>query len=189
MEYFEPNPSARELLDNRIKFKIYWAEKHLQNLKDFQKVEEVNSSPETRVKWEHEVESLLFYMIGAKDALLVRICDRLGLGIDEDKRAQIDLINPELKSRCKEAILDRLNNLRSQPNNWFWDVNKNRIIGTHTGLINIHISRNIGSASEDRITLRVQSDRSLAAIPYLEKCLGHMKELILNTIDEDPQLK
>jgi hypothetical protein len=50
MDYFEQNPSARDLQDDRIKFKIYWAEKHLQNLKDYQKIEEFNSSFETRVK-------------------------------------------------------------------------------------------------------------------------------------------
>jgi hypothetical protein len=77
-------------------------------------------------------------MIGAKDALLVQICDKLGLPIDEDKRADIDLINTELTCRGNRGILDRLNKLRSQPNNWFWDINKNRIIGTHLGLIKLN---------------------------------------------------
>jgi hypothetical protein len=120
-----------------------------------------------------------------KDAMLVQICDRLGLGTNED----IDLIIPALKTRRKEAILDRLNKLRSQPNNWFWDMNKNRIIGTHLALINIHISRHIwGGEDKDRTTLRVQSGRSLAIVPYLEKCLGQMKDLILHTMNLDPQL-
>jgi hypothetical protein len=190
MEYFEQNPSAKELQDDRIKFKIYWAEKHLQNLKDYQKIEEINSSFETRVKWEHDVECLLFFMIGAKDAFLVRICDKLGLPIDEDKRADIDLINTELTCRCKKKILEYLNKLRSQPNNWFWDMNRNRVIGTHLAIINIHMPRHIGGGEdEDITTLRVQSDRSLGAVPYLEKCLGQMKDLILHTIDQDPQLK
>jgi hypothetical protein len=129
-------------------------------------------------------------MIGAKDALLVQICDKLGLPIDEDKRADIDLINTELTCRGNRGILDRLNKLRSQPNNWFWDINKNRIIGTHLGLINIHVPRHIGGGEyEDITTLRVQSDRSLGAVPYLEKCLGQMKDLILHTMDQDPRLK
>ena len=61
MEYFEQNPSPLDLHEDRIKFKMYWAEKHLQNLKDYQKIEEINSSFETRVKWEHDVECLLFF--------------------------------------------------------------------------------------------------------------------------------
>jgi len=190
MGYFVENPSAQILLEDRIKFKIFWAEKHLQNLKSFQKVEEVNSSLETRVKWEHEIECLLFFMLGAKDALLVRICDRLGLNIDEDKRADIDLIIPKLKTIRKEAILNRFNKLRSQPNNWFGDMNKNRIVGTHLALINIHISRHSGAAEEQKRTmLKVQSERNLGIVSYLEKCLGEMKDLILHTMDQDPQLK
>lgn len=190
MDYFEQNPSAQDLQEDRIKFKIYWAEKHLQNLKDYQKIEEINSSFETRVKWEHDVECLLFFMIGAKDALLVRICDKLSLPIDEDKRADIDLINTELTCRGKKGILDHLSKLRSQPNNWFWDMNRNRVIGTHLAIINIHIPRHIGGGEdEDITTLRVQSDRSLGAVLYLEKCLGQMKDLILHTIDQDLQLK
>ena len=189
MGYFVENPSAQILLEDRIKFKIFWAEKHLQNLKSFQKVEEVNSSLETRVKWEHEIECLLFFMLGAKDALLVRICDRLGLNIDEDKRADIDLIIPKLKTIRKEAILNRFNKLRSQPNNWFGDMNKNRIVGTHLALINIHISRHSGAAEEKRTMLKVQSERNLGIVFYLEKCLGEMKDLILHTMDQDPQLK
>jgi len=190
MGYFVENPSAQILLEDRIKFKIFWAEKHLQNLKSFQKVEEVNSSLETRVKWEHEIECLLFFMLGAKDALLVRICDRLGLNIDEDKRADIDVIIPKLITIRKGAILDRFNKLRSQPNNWFWDMNKNRVIGTHLALIKIQISRHSGAGEEEKRTmLKVQSERNLGIVSYLEKCLGEMKDLILHTMDQDPQLK
>lgn len=45
-----------------------------------------------------------------------------------------------------------------------------------------------GSEDEDITTLRVQSDRSLGAVSYLEECLGQMKNLILHTMDQDARL-
>lgn len=65
MAYFAQKPSAQDLIEDRIKFKIYSAEKHLKRLKDFQQKEKINSSFETRVKWEDEIECLLFHMMGA----------------------------------------------------------------------------------------------------------------------------
>lgn len=190
MSYFTGNPSPRDLQDDRIKFKIYCAEMHFQRIKDFQKVEEINSTFETRVKWEDEFECLLFHIIGAKDALLVRICDRFKLDIDEDYRADIDKINPKLKETGKVKILKRLNRLRSRKESWFWNLNKIRNHGTHTRLVNIRVYRGIGGAEvDDRITFRVQSNHSLPVLPYLEKCIKNMKELIEDMLNQDPALK
>lgn len=121
------------------------------------------------------------------DALLCRINERLELDIDPDRCADIDEINKRIKK--KQKILSLRNRLNSQKKSWYWYLNKIRNIGTHTALINIHISVNVGSVELPRIRLKVQSDQMLEIIPYLEKCIENMKELIQYTLDQDPLLR
>ena len=61
---------------------------------------------------------LLSQLIGAKDALLVLINDRLGLGI-EIEEIELNAINKKLTLRNKCDILEELNKLTSNPRNGF----------------------------------------------------------------------
>ena len=51
---------ARELVEDRIKFKLYSAEHHLRNLKFLEQNEgDISSSLQLRVRWEMEIEPLI----------------------------------------------------------------------------------------------------------------------------------
>ena len=56
---------ARELVEDRIKFKLYSAEHHFRNLKFLEQNEgDISSSLQLRVRWEMEIEPLLSQLIG-----------------------------------------------------------------------------------------------------------------------------
>jgi hypothetical protein len=72
-----PNPTLKKLLEDRIEFKFYAAEKHLHLLSDMQAKGKTPDNSEARIDWELEIEELLFHLIGAMDCLLFRINERL----------------------------------------------------------------------------------------------------------------
>jgi hypothetical protein len=75
---------ANNLILDRVQFKIYAAEYQLNCLK---KLEQNGSSMTSasnvpRVIWEMKMECLLAHLIGSVDSLLIRINDKLGLGMN-----------------------------------------------------------------------------------------------------------
>jgi hypothetical protein len=77
------NTDALRLLDDRVEFKFYAAEQDLNRLREYESGgSKISSSPVTRVMWEMKIESLLAHLVGSVDALLVRIKDKLGLGMN-----------------------------------------------------------------------------------------------------------
>ena len=76
---------ARKLLEDRVQFKLYAAEQHQKNLQDFLDKNGIymNSSFQSRVYSEIEIESLLSQLVGSVDALLIRINEKPDLGQNE----------------------------------------------------------------------------------------------------------
>jgi hypothetical protein len=66
---------ARELMENRVKFKLYAAEQHLKNLIIFEQKGSNMRLFKERVHWEMEIESFLFHIVGVWDSLLAKIND------------------------------------------------------------------------------------------------------------------
>ncbi len=71
---------ARKIFHDRIRFKFYCAEKHLNNLRTFAETKDseghkefYNKTYTIRIRWEDETECVLFHLIGALDALLFRM--------------------------------------------------------------------------------------------------------------------
>ena len=69
------SPTPIELLEDRIKFKLFAVDQKFKNLNDLE-ADMVSLDVDTRVKWEIIIEDLLSHLIGAKDALLVKINDK-----------------------------------------------------------------------------------------------------------------
>src|SRR5213593_3473594 len=73
---------AKSIFLNRIEFKFHCAEKHLNNLRGFEQDNEFfNQTFNIRIRWEEEVECVLFHLIGVTDALLFRINDKFNFGL------------------------------------------------------------------------------------------------------------
>jgi hypothetical protein len=181
-----PNTTVKALLENRIEFNFYAAEKHLQALTDMQAKGETPNNSVGRLNWELEIEELLFYLVGAMDCLLVRINDRLNLGLENRK---VNAINV-----CKKLRLKKRNDLIKElwvllnPNNrvrsWLKILTDLRNTGMHRSIINISFA---GGNMNITFVEDPQADSDI--IPYLDDRIQRMRDLIDNIIRKEPLLR
>lgn len=181
-----PNTTVKALLENRIEFKFYAAEKHLQALTDMQAKGETPNNSVGRLNWELEIEELLFHLVGAMDCLLVRINERLNLGLENRK---VNAINV-----CKELRLKKRNDLIKElwyllnPHNsvrsWLKILTDLRNTGIHRSIINISFA---GGNMNITFVEDPQADSDI--IPYLDDRIQRMRDLIDNIITKEPLLR
>jgi hypothetical protein len=181
-----PNTTVKTLLENRIEFKFYAAEKHLLLLSDLQAKGQTPNTLEGRLSWELEIEELLFHLIGAMDCLLIRINERLNLKLEI---RQVTAINVCKKLRLKKRNdlikeLWDLVNPRNPVHSWLKILINLRNIGTHRSIINVSFA-----ASNTHITLVEDRDSELDIIPYLDDRIQRMRDLIDNIINKEPLLR
>jgi hypothetical protein len=181
-----PNTTVKPLLENRIEFKFYAAEKHLQALIDMQAKGETPNNSVGRLNWELEIEELLFHLVGAMDCLLVRINERLNLGLEYRK---VNAINVCKKLRLKKRndlikelwyLLNPHNRVRS----WLKILTDLRNIGMHRSIINISFA---GGNTNITFVEDPQADSDI--IPYLDDHIQRMRDLIDNIIRKEPLLR
>jgi hypothetical protein len=181
-----PNTTVKALLENRIEFKFYAAEKHLQALTDMQAKGETPNNSVGRLNWELEIEELLFHLVGAMDCLLVRINERLNLGLENRK---VNAINVCKKLRLKKRndlikelwyLLNPHNRVRS----WLKILTDLRNTGTHRSIINISFA---GGNMNITFVEDPQADSDI--IPYLDDHIQRMRDLIDNIIRKEPLLR
>lgn len=190
----------QELLNDRIKFKLYAAETNLNNLKNIKQTFG-NIMGKGKIPAEIEIDNFFAEIIGAKDSLLIQINEKLNLKIPiKDVRG--DTINVELKTIGKQDVLSELNNLASDQTSWFWKLNELRNHSIHRKMLNKHIkvglyeNINIGessSSSPEEYFLADPTDpnptpMNKQIIDYLEESLQNMKNLIANIRSKDPLL-
>ncbi len=97
----------KRLLNDRVEFKLYAAEQHLNRLIEIENAYGDIAKYNARIEVEMEVDCFLSQLIGAVDSLLFQINDRLNLGIStnqvnfanvksalSDKTKKIDLLSP-----------------------------------------------------------------------------------------------
>jgi hypothetical protein len=181
-----PNTTVKALLENRIEFKFYAAEKHLQALTDMQAKGETPNNSVGRLNWELEIEELLFHLVGAMDCLLVRINERLNLGLENRK---VNAINVCKKLRLKKRndlikelryLLNPHNSVRS----WLKILTDLRNTGIHRSIINISFA---GGNMNITFVEDPQADSDI--IPYLDDRIQRMRDLIDNIIRKEPLLR
>jgi hypothetical protein len=181
-----PNTTVKALLENRIEFKFYAAEKHLQALIDMQAKGETPNNSVGRLNWELEIEELLFHLVGAMDCLLVRINERLNLGLEYRK---VNAINVCKKLRLKKRndlikelwyLLNPHNRVRS----WLKILTDLRNTGMHRSIINISFA---GGNMNITFVEDPQADSDI--ILYLDDHIQRMRDLIDNIIRKEPLLR
>ena len=181
-----PNTTVKPLLENRIEFKFYAAEKHLQALTDMQAKGETPNNSVGRLNWELEIEELLFHLVGAMDCLLVRINERLNLGLEYRK---VNAINVCKKLRLKKRndlikelwyLLNPHNRVRS----WLKILTDLRNTGMHRSIINVSFA---GGNMNITFVEDPQADSDI--IPYLDDRIQRMRDLIDNIIRKEPLLR
>jgi len=181
-----PNRIAKKLLEDRIEFKFYAAEKHLQILSDMEAKGETPNNSQGRLNWEIEIEELLFHLMSAMDYLLVRINERLNLKLETRKVTAINVCK-KLRLKKRNDLIKELwdlSNPRNPVRSWLKILIDVTNTGTHRSIINVSFAR-----GNTRITFVEDPKSELEIIPYLDDRIQRMRDLIDNIIRKDPSLR
>jgi len=181
-----PNRIVKKLLEDRIEFKFYAAEKHLQILSDMEAEGETPDNSKGRLNWEIEIEELLFHLIGAMDYLLVRINERLNLKLETRKVTAINVCK-KLRLKKRNDLIKELWDLlnpRNPVRSWLKILTDLRNTDTHRSIINVSFA-----GGNRRITFVEDPKSELEIIPYLDDRIQRMRDLIDNIMRKDPSLR
>ncbi|TLX86906.1 MAG: hypothetical protein E6L04_00725 [Thaumarchaeota archaeon] len=180
------NTTAKALLEDRIEFKFYAAEKHLQILSDMQAKGRTPNNSDGRIDWELEIEELLFHLIGTMDCLLIRINERLKLGLEIRKVTAINVCK-KLRLKKRNDLIKELWDLVS-PNNpvrsWLKILIDLKNTGIHRSIINVNFA-----GGNTHITFVEDPKSDLEIIPYLDDRIQRMRNLIDNIISKGPLVR
>lgn len=188
----------KRLLDDRVEFKLYAAEQHLNRLKEIENAFGDIAKDNARIEVEMEVDCLLSQLVGAVDSLLFQINERLDLGIPTDRVNFVD-VQSALSAKTKKIdLLSPLDRARQQ-GNWYYMLSELRSQLVHGTFLKKVISvhdlppkprqvrfLNIRRESEggnpfDRVM-------DMEVIQYLEKSLQQVRELIFSIRASEPSL-
>lgn len=163
---------------DRISFKLYSCQLHLNNLKDIESKYKDLDSSEVRTSIEIEIDSFISQIIATVDSLLFKINNKFRLSIPADS-IEIYKVQSALSSETKS--FDLLNDLNdaNQPGNWYWTINQLRNYSLDNSLI-----------SQDAFELLADYTKTnMKLIPYFEQSLNHLEKLIENIRIREPILQ
>jgi len=180
------NTTVKKLLEDRIEFKFFAAEKHLHLLSDMQAKGKIPNNSESRINWEFEIEELLFHLIGALDCLLFRINERLNLGLEIHKVTTINICN-KLRLKKRNDLIKELWDLVNPHNrvhSWLKILADLRTSVMHRSILNVSFA-----GGNMHVTFVEDPKSELEIIPYLDDRIQRMRELIDNIISKEPLLR
>jgi hypothetical protein len=180
----------KRLLNDRVEFKLYAAEQHLNTLKEIENTYGDIAKDNARIEVEMEVDCFLSQLIGAVDSLLFQINDRLDLGIPTD-RVNFANVQSALSAKTKKIdLLSPLDRAR-QHGNWYYMLSELRSQLTHKTFLKKVIMPiqdlppkprqvrflNVLREFEGNLFDHVMD---MEVIEYLEKSLQQVRELIFS---------
>src|ERR671921_2132589 len=117
--------SIKRLLNDRVEFKLYASEQHLNRLKEIENAYGDIAKDNARIEVEMEVDCFLLQLEGAVDSLLFQINDRLDLGIPTD---HVNFANVQSALSAKTKKIDLLSPLdrARQQGNWYYVLSEQR---------------------------------------------------------------
>ena len=193
--------NTSKLLHDRVEFKLFAAERHLDRLKEIGDIAKDNA----RIEVEVEIDCFLSQLLGAVDSLLFQINDKLELGIPPDrvsfpnvqsalsaKTKKIDLVSELDEARQRGKWYALLDELRNQSVHGTFLVKKTTTTTTMA-------AQGFSSKPSEVRFLKVQRDfdgsmieqvviMNLEVMPYLEKSLQQTRELIYHIRAKEPLL-
>jgi hypothetical protein len=188
----------KRLLNDRIEFKLYAAEQHLNRFKEIENAYGDIAKGNARIEVEMEVDCFLSQLVGAVDSLLFQINDRLDLGVPTD-RVNIANVQSALSAKTKKIdLLAPLDTARQQGNSYYMlSALRNQLV--YRTFLKKVISvqdlppkplqvrfLNIQRESEDNPFDRIMD---MEVIQYLEKSLQQVRELIFAIRASEPLLQ
>lgn len=189
----------KRLLNDRVEFKLYAAEQHLNRLKEIENAYGDIAKDNARIEVEMEVDCYLSQLVGAVDSLLFQINDRLDLGIPTDR---VNFANVQSALSAKTKKIDLLSPLdrAMQHGNWYYMLSELRNQLVHTTFLKKVIPPvhdfppkprqvrflNVLREFEDNPFEHVMD---MEVIQYLEKSLQQVRELIFSIRASEPLLQ
>ena len=190
---------TKRLLDDRVQFKLYAAEQHLNRLKEIENAYGDIATYNARIEVEMEVDCFLSQLVGAVDSLLFQINDRLDLGVSPN---HVNFANVQSALSAKTKKIDLLSPLDKarQHGNWYYMLSELRNQLVHkTFLRNVIPIQDVQPKPRQLRFLNVLrefagNDQSEAVMDmeitrYLEKGLQQVRELIFSIRASEPLLQ
>jgi hypothetical protein len=185
----------KRLLNDRVEFKLYAAEQHLNRLKEIENAYGDIAKDKARIEVEMEVDCFLSQLVGAVDSLLFQINDRLDLGIPTD-RVNFANVQSALSAKTKKIdLLSPLDGAR-QHGNWYYMLSelRNQLV-YRTFLEKVIPEHAFPQKARQVRFLNVLREfegnpfyhiMDMEIIQYLEKSLQQVRELIFSIRGSEP---
>ena len=189
----------KRLLNDRVQFKLYAAEQHLNSLKEIENAYGDIAKDNARIEVEMEVDCFLSQLVGAVDSLLFQINERLDLGIPTDRVNFAD-VQSALSAKTKNIdLLSPLDSAR-QHGNWYYMLGMLRNQLVHRTFLKNVITTpdlpseprqvrflNVPRGSEERNPFDHIMD--IEIVQYLEESLHQVRDLIFSIRAGEPSLQ
>ena len=191
----------KRLLNDRVEFKLYAAEQHLNRLKEIENAYGDIAKDNARIEVEMEVDCFLSQLTGAVDSLLFQINDRLDLGIPTDRVNFAD-VQSALSAKTKKIdLLSPLDRAR-QHGNWYYMLSELRNQLVHKTFLKKVITpihdlpppkprqvRFLNILAEFEGNNPFDYIMDMEVTQYLEKSLQQVRELIFSIRTSEPLLQ
>lgn len=188
--------NTSKLLHDRVEFKLFAAEQHLDRLKEIGDIAKDN----VRIEVEMEIDCFLSQLFGAGDSLLFQVNDKLELGIPSD-RVSFPNVQSALSAKTKKIdLVSELDEAR-QRGKWYALLDELRNQSVHRTFLvkkTTIATQGFSSKPSEVRFLKVQRDSdgnmveqvimNLEVMPYLEKSLQQTRELIYHIRTKEPLL-
>ena len=190
----------KRLLNDRVEFKLYAAERHLIRLKEIENAYGDIAKDDARIEVEMEVDCFLSQLVGAVDSLLFQINDRLDLGIPTDRVNFAD-VQSALSAKTKKIDLLSPLYVATQQGNWYHVLREltnqlvrrtflKKVISVHDLLPpkprQVRFLNVPGESEEGNPFDRIMN---MQVIQYLEKSLQQVRDLIFSIRASEPSLQ
>jgi hypothetical protein len=188
----------KRLLNDRVEFKLYAAEQHLNRLKEIENAYGDIAKDNARIEVEMEADCFLSQLVGAVDSLLFQINDRLDLGIPTD-RVNFSDVQSALSAKTKKIdLLSPLDRAR-QHGNWYYMLSELRNQLAYRTFLKKAIPVHAFPQKPRQVRfLNVLREfegnpfghiMDMEIIQYLEKSLHQVRELIFSIRGSEPLLQ
>ncbi len=191
--------SIKRLLNDRVEFKLYAAEQHLNRLIEIENAYGDIAKYNARIEVEMEVDCFLSQLVGAVDSLLFQINDRLDLGVSPN---HVNFANVQSALSAKTKKIDLLSPLDKarQHGNWYFMLSELRNQLVHkTFLRNVIPIQDVQPKPRQLRFLNVLREfagndpsepvMDMEVTRYLEKGLQQVRELIFSIRASEPLLQ
>lgn len=180
------------LLD-RVEFKIFAAQQHLNNLQEIQSKHADPHEIHLAIQIEMEIDCFLSQIIGTLDCLLLSINTKLELGIAA-KRVDLATIQSALNARTKNISLLTDMHQASAHDGWLWILNEFRNLTMEKPSKDAQylLTDEYDTLTRDYQYKTIQpSEESINKnlIRYFQQSLQRVRELVNIIRDKEPMLK